>query len=48
MNILQKTDIVWLLKYICEQVKINTRKENWDSYDHMNERIIQELDKWKF
>lgn len=38
-------DILWLLKYICEQVKINTRKENWDSYDYMNKRIIEELDR---
>lgn len=38
-------DILWLLKYICEQVKINTRKENWNSYDYMNSRIIEELDK---
>lgn len=38
-------DILWILKYICEQVKINTRKENWESYNLMNERIIAELDK---
>ena len=38
-------DIFWILKYICEQVKINTRKENWNSYDSMNKRIIDELDK---
>ena len=38
-------DILWLLKYICEQVKINTRKENWDSYDYMNKRFIEELDR---
>lgn len=25
--------------------KINTRKENWDSYDYMNKRIIEELDR---
>lgn len=39
------TDIFWLLKYICEKVKINTRKENWDSYNLMNKKIIEELDK---
>ena len=33
-----------LIKYICEQVKINLRKENWDSYDLMNQEIIKELD----
>lgn len=38
------TDIFWLLKYICEQVKINTRKENWKSYDFMNAKIMEELD----
>ena len=38
-------DILWILKYVCEQVKINTRKENWNSYDSMNKRIINELDK---
>ncbi|MFR3345340.1 MAG: type III-A CRISPR-associated CARF protein Csm6 [Anaerobutyricum sp.] len=38
-------DIFWILKYVCEQVKINTRKENWNSYDSMNKRIIDELDK---
>ena len=38
-------DIFWILKYVCEQIKINTRKENWNSYDSMNKRIIDELDK---
>ena len=38
------TDIFWLLKYICEKVKINTRKENWNSYDSMNTKIIEELE----
>lgn len=38
------TDIFWLLKYICEKVKINTRKENWNSYDSMNAKIIEELE----
>lgn len=39
------TDIFWLLKYICEEVKINTRKENWNSYNIMNDKIMEELDK---
>lgn len=39
------TDIFWLLKYICEEVKINTRKENWNSYNIMNNKIMEELDK---
>lgn len=39
------TDIFWLLKYICEEVKINTRKENWNSYNLMNDKIMEELDK---
>ena len=38
-------DIFWLLKYICEEVKINTRKENWNSYNLMNDKIMEELDK---
>ena len=37
-------DILWLIKYICEKVKINTRKENWDSYDLMNRKIIEKLE----
>ena len=36
-------DIFWILKYVCEQVKINTRKENWNSYDSMNKRIKIDL-----
>ena len=38
-------DIFWLLKYICEKVKINTRKENWKSYDFMNAKIMEEIDR---
>lgn len=38
------SEIMGLIKYICEQVKINLRKENWDSYDLMNQEIIKELD----
>ena len=38
-------EIMWLVKDICERVRINVRKENWDSYDRMNERIIEELDR---
>lgn len=38
-------EIMWLIRYICEKVKINTRKENWDSYDNMNDSIIKELGK---
>lgn len=38
------SEIMWLIKDICERVKINLRKENWDSYDRMNEEIIRELD----
>ena len=36
---------MWIIKYICERVKINTREENWKSYDRMNEQIIRELEK---
>ena len=39
------SEIMWLVKDICERVRINVRKENWDSYDRMNERIIEELDR---
>lgn len=38
------TQVMCLIKDICERVKINVKKENWDSYDRMNEEIIKELD----
>ena len=38
------SEIMGLVRYICEQVKINLRKENWASYDLMNQEIIKELD----
>lgn len=41
----QVDEIMWIIKYICERVKINTREENWKSYDRMNEQIIRELEK---
>ena len=38
-------EIMWLLRYICEKVKINSKKENWNSYDNMNSNIISELER---
>ena len=38
------SEIMGLVRYICEQVKINLRKENWASYDLMNQEIVKELD----
>lgn len=38
------SEIMWLVRYICEQVKINVKKENWDSYDAMNQEIIRVLE----
>lgn len=29
--------------YICGMVKINTKEENWDSYDRMNQYIIERI-----
>lgn len=37
-------ETIWIIKYICECVKINTRKENWASYDLMNEQILKALE----
>lgn len=37
-------ETMWIIKYICECVKINTRKENWASYDLMNEQILKALE----
>lgn len=39
------SEILWMIKDICERVRINVRKENWDSYDAMNKLIEKELDK---
>ena len=38
-------EIMWLLRYICEKVKINLKKEIWNSYDNMNSNIISELER---
>lgn len=38
------SEIMWLIKYICMAVKINTREENWKAYDKMNEHIINILE----
>ena len=38
------SEIMWIIKYICSRVKINTREENWNSYDIMNNHIINILD----
>ena len=38
-------EIIWLLRYICEKVKINLKKENCNSYDNMNINIISELER---
>lgn len=38
-------EILWMLKFLCEKTKINIRKENWESFNDMNQKIIQILDK---
>lgn len=38
------SDIMWLIIYMCGCIKINTREENWNSYDIMNQHIINILD----
>lgn len=38
-------EIMWLIRYICEQVQIVTRKESWQSYEQMNTVIMDLLDK---
>lgn len=38
-------EILWLIRYISERVKINVQKENWQSYDILNKKIIELLEK---
>ena len=38
-------EIMWLIKYICEKVGIADGQESWRSYDWMNKKIIERLDK---
>ena len=38
-------EIMWLIRYICEQVKITAQKDSWQSYEQMNAAIIDLLDK---
>ena len=32
------------IQFLCDDLKINDAPENWDSYDKMNEYIIQMLE----
>lgn len=34
-----------LIRYICEKVGIADSQESWQSYDRMNKKIIERLDK---
>ena len=38
-------EIMWLIRYICEKVGIADSQEMWRSYDRMNKKIIERLDK---
>ena len=38
-------EIMWLIRYICEKVGIADSQESWRSYDRMNKKIIEKLDK---
>ena len=38
-------EIMWFIKYICEKVGIADSQESWRSYDRMNKKIIERLDK---
>ena len=38
-------EIMWLIRYICEKVGIADSQESWRSYDRMNKKIIERLDK---
>lgn len=37
--------VMWLIGYICEKVGIADSQESWRSYDRMNKKIIERLDK---
>ena len=37
--------VMWLIRYICEKVGIADSHESWRSYDRMNKKIIERLDK---
>lgn len=37
--------VMWLIRYICEKVGIADSQESWQSYDRMNKKIIERLDK---
>lgn len=38
-------EIMWLIRYICEKIGIADSQESWRSYDRMNKKIIERLDK---
>lgn len=40
-------EIMQLIKYLCEAVKINTVEKNWNSYNVMNSLLIELLEKEK-
>lgn len=37
--------VMWLIRYICEKIGIADSQESWRSYDRMNKKIIERLDK---
>ena len=38
-------DIMKIIQFLCVKAGIGARKEDWNSYDEMNQKIIQELEK---
>lgn len=38
-------DIMGIIQFLCVKAGIGSRKEDWNSYDDMNQKIIQELEK---
>lgn len=37
--------VMWLIRYICEKIGIADSQKSWRSYDWMNKKIIDRLDK---
>lgn len=38
-------DIMAIIQFLCVKAGVGSRKEDWNSYDDMNQKIIQELEK---
>ena len=37
-------DIMNIIQYLCSKAGIGSKKEDWNSYDDMNQKIIHELE----